>query len=144
MKAFWKGIAILTAGILPVVTNAQVTHGNKPNLPKPFATKSAGNAPDEEKRPDGFLPTVPQGFHVNVYAEDFKTPRWLITAPNGDLFVAESGAGRIEILRDPKHTGGAQERETFASGLNYPFGTVFHDDYVYVGAMTQVVRFRYD
>jgi glucose/arabinose dehydrogenase len=60
------------------------------------------------------------------------------------LFVAESGAGRIEILRDPKHTGGAQERETFASGQNYPFGIVFHDDYVYVGNQNEIVRFKYD
>ncbi len=144
MKVFWKGIAILTAGILPVAVNSQVTHGNKPNLPKPFATRSAGNAPDDVKRPDGFLPTVPQGFHVNVYAESFEAPRWVITAPNGDLFVAESGAGRIEVLRDPEHTGSAQERETFVGGQRYPFGIVFHDDYVYVGNTNEIVRFKYD
>ena len=144
MRVSWRTIAILTAGILPVTGSAQVTHGNKPDLPKPFASRSVGNAPDEPKRPDGFLPTVPPGFHVNVYAESFKTPRWLIVAPNGDLFVAESGAGNIEILRDPKHTGGAQERETFASGLRYPFGIAFHDDYVYVGNTNEIVRYRYD
>jgi glucose/arabinose dehydrogenase len=144
MRVFWRVFAILTAGVLPVAGSAQVTHGNKPDLPKPFMTRSAGNGPDDVKRPPGFLPTVPQGFHVNVYAESFKTPRWLIVAPNGDLFVAEAGAGHIEILRDPKHTGGAQERETFASGQNYPFGIVFHDDYVYVGNQNEIVRFKYD
>lgn len=144
MKVIWRGISVLTAGILPIATYAQVTHGNKPDLPKPFATRSAGNGPDEVKRPEGFLPTVPQGFRVNVYAEGFKTPRWLIVAPNGDLFVADSGAGHIEVLRDPKQTGGAQERETFASGLRYPFGIVFHDDYVYVGNTNEIVRFKYD
>ena len=144
MRVIWKGIAILTVAILPIVAKAQVTHGNKPDLPKPFATRSAGNAPDEVERPQGFLPTVPPGFRVNVYAESFKTPRWLIVAPNGDLFVAESGAGRIEVLRDPKQTGGAQERETFASGLRYPFGIVFHDDYVYIGNTNEIVRYKYD
>src|SRR5215470_14253763 len=144
MRVLLSGCVFLTACLYATAIPAQVTHGNKPNLPKPFATRSAGNAPQEVKRPDGFLPTVPAGFRVNVYAEDFKTPRWLIVAPNGDLFVAESGAGRVEILRDPQRTGAAQERETFASGLRYPFGIVFHDDYVYVGTMTQLVRFRYD
>ncbi len=144
MKLFWRTITTLLAVIVPVTCNAQVTHGKKPDLPKPFATRSAGNAPDEVKRPDGFLPTVPQGFHVNVYAESFRAPRWLIVAPNGDLFVADSGAGRIEVLRDPKHTGGAQDRETFASGLRYPFGIVFHDEYVYIGNTNEILRYRYD
>src|SRR5579859_6211393 len=144
MRVLSSGSVLLGACLLAATARAQVTHGNKPALPKPFATRSAGNGPQEVKRPDGFLPTVPSGFRVNVYAENFKTPRWLIVAPNGDLFVAESGAGRVEILRDPQHNGSAQERETFASGLRYPFGIAFHDDYVYVGTMTQLVRFRYD
>src|SRR5256885_15262779 len=132
------------AAMAALSASAQVTHAAKPDLPKPFSTKSAGNGPDQTRRPDGFLPTAPDGFHVNVYAENFKTPRLLTIAPNGDLFVAESGAGRVEILRDPKHSGDAQERETFANGLRYPFGIAFHDDYVYIGNTNEIVRYRYD
>ena len=146
MSGFFRMMAVAGAltMVLPGLSAAQVTHGKKPDLPKPFATQSAGNGPDEIKRPDGFLPSVPNGFHVNVYAENFKTPRWMFVAPNGDLFVAESGAGRVEILRDPKAIGSAQERETFASALHYPFGIVFHDDYVYIGNTDELVRFKYD
>src|SRR5579859_1723219 len=78
--------------ILPAVLSAQVTHGEKPKLPAPYTTRSAGNGPRKEAPPAGFLPTVPTGFRVNVFAEDFKTPRWLAVAPNGDIFVAETGA----------------------------------------------------
>lgn len=134
----------LFAAALPAFAAAQVTYGKKPDLPKPFSTESAGNAPQEVKRPDGFLPKVPSGFHVNIYAESFKTPRFMITAPNGDLFVAEAGAGKIEVLRDPKKVGSAQERETFAANLRYPFGIAFKDDYVYIGNTDEIVRFRYD
>src|SRR5258708_3215283 len=123
---------------------AQVTHGQKPNLPAPFATKSAGNGPDKAEAPAGFLPTVPKGFHINIFAKDFKGPRLLTIAPNGDIFLAETGGNKIVILREPKNTGGAQERVVFADGLQRPFGIVFHDDYVYVGNMTTVVRFKYD
>ena len=137
-------LAGLLAASLPAFAAAQVTNGKKPDLPKPFATESAGNAPQEVKRPDGFLPTVPKGFHVNIYAESFKTPRLLTIAPNGDLFVAESGAGRVEVLRDPNHLGSAQERETFAADLRYPFGIAFKDEYVYIGNTDEIVRFRYD
>lgn len=122
----------------------QVTHGKKPKLPAPFETRSAGNGPDRETPAPGFLPAAPSGFTVNVYARDFNTPRAMQMAPNGDIFLAESGANRVDILRDPQQTGGAQEREVFASGLNRPFGIAFHGDYVYIGDTNALLRFRYD
>src|SRR5579859_6869308 len=130
--------------LAPAMLRAQVTHGKKPQLPPPYATKSAGNGPRKAKPPAGFLPTVPSGFRVNIFAANFKIPRWLAIAPNGDIFVADMGAGEIVILRDPQNTGGAQVRETFAEGLRRPFGIAFHDDYVYVGNMKELVRFKYD
>ncbi len=142
-NALWL-FAILASSLVPSCIVAQVTHGQKPNLPAPFATKSAGNGPGKVEAPDGFLPTVPKGFHINIFAKDFKRPRLLTIAPNGDIFLAETGANAIVILRDPKHTGGAQERTTFASGLVRPFGIVFHENYVYVGNMSSLVRFKYD
>jgi glucose/arabinose dehydrogenase len=145
MSAYKQTIFLVNSLVfLPTFLSAQITHGQKPHLPAPFATRSAGNGPRGEKPPVGFLPTVPGGFRVNVYASDFKTPRWLTVAPNGDIFLAETGAGKIVVLRDPQNTGGAQEREVFASGLTRPFGIAFHDDYVYVGEMKRVVRFHYD
>jgi glucose/arabinose dehydrogenase len=129
---------------LPYLAAAQLTHGRKPRLPAPFATNSAGNGPRNAKPPAGFLPTVPPGFRVNVFAADFKYPRWLTVAPNGDIFLADTGAGEIIILRDLQHTGAAQERKVFASGMRRPFGIAFREDYVYVGNMNEVARFRYD
>ena len=121
-----------------------MTHGQKPKLPPPFETKSAGNGPSGTKPPAGFLPTVPPGFRVNVFAKDFKYPRWLTVAPNGDIFLADTGAGQIVVLRDPQNTGGAQEREVFVGGMRRPFAIAFHEDYVYVGNTDELVRFRYD
>jgi len=128
----------------PVMLSAQVTHGRKPQLPLPYATKSAGNGPNKVAPPEGFLPTVPVGFKINVFATGFKRPRWLIVAPNSDIFLADTGAGEIVILRDAQNTGGAQSRENFVTGLTRPFGIAFHDDYVYVGTMKELVRFKYD
>jgi glucose/arabinose dehydrogenase len=130
--------------IFPAVLSAQITHGQKPKLPAPYATKSAGNGPEGVRPPAGFLPTVPAGFKVNVFASDFKTPRLLTVAPNGDIFLAESGADQVDILRDTQRNGGAQVREVFANGLRRPFGIAFHEDFVYVGNTNSVVRFRYD
>jgi len=138
-------VVVLCLTVLAVKpASAQVTYGKKPQLPAPFASKSAGNGPSSAKPPDGFLPTVPPGFHVNVFARDFKYPRFLAVAPNGDVFLADLGAGQVVVLRDPQHSGGALQREIFAEKLNRPFGIAFHEDYVYVGNMNEVVRFRYD
>jgi glucose/arabinose dehydrogenase len=137
-------LALTLALLLPALATAQVTHGQKPKLPPPYATNSSGNGPQSTKPPAGFLPTVPAGFRVNVYAANFKVPRWLTVAPNGDIFLADNGAGEIIVMRDPQHTGAAQEREIFVSDQKRPFGIAFHEDYVYVGNTKEVVRFRYD
>jgi glucose/arabinose dehydrogenase len=129
---------------VPSILAAQVTNGHKPKLPPPFSTKSVANNADEVKPPKGFLPKVPEGFRVNVFAANFKEPRWLAVAPNGDVFLADSGAGKIYILRDPQHTGMAQQREEFSAGVNRPYGIAFHEDYVYVGGTDALLRFRYD
>src|SRR5882724_474405 len=98
-----RSILVLSIALwAPTILPGQVTHGQKPNLPPPFATESAGNGPDRVKPPAGFLPSVPQGFRVNIFAKDFKRPRWFTVASNGDIFVADTGAGEIIVLRDPQ------------------------------------------
>ena len=145
MPSRLKVLSCLTVLLFfPAFLSAQLTHGKKPILPSRYATKSSANAPSKVSPPEGFLPTVPAGFKINVFATGFKRPRWLIVAPNSDIFLADIGAGEIVVLRDPQNSGGAQTRERFASGLTRPFGIAFHDDYVYVGTMKQLVRFKYD
>jgi glucose/arabinose dehydrogenase len=145
MPAFVPRIAVFGILLLvPAMLSAQVTHGNKPQLPAPFATKSAGNPPEETMPPKGFLPTVPAGFQISLFASDFKEPRWLAVAPNGDIFLADTHGGAIYILRDPQQTGGALQRVTFLRGLDEPFGIVVHDDYIYVGDTNAVLRYKFD
>jgi len=137
-------LALTIAPWFALILPGQVTHGQKPKLPPPHATESAGNGPHREKPAAGFLPTVPQGFRVNIFAKDFKGPRWLTVAPNGDIFLADTGADEIIVLRDPKNSGGAQEREVFVNGMKRPFGIAFRENYVYIGNMNELLRFRYD
>jgi glucose/arabinose dehydrogenase len=137
-------VSLLLGLIMAPGLRAQVTNGKKPELPPPFASKSATNPAQEGKLPQGFLPTVPEGFKINIFAADFKGPRWMVIAPNGDIFLADTAAGKVVVLRDPQHTGSAQQNEVFASGLREPYGIVFHDDYVYVGDTDALLRFKYD
>jgi glucose/arabinose dehydrogenase len=142
------GFRIAALGILcaaPGILLGQVTHGQAPQLPAPFATKSAGNPPEESKPPKGFLPTVPSGFKISVFATDFNEPRWLTVAPNGkDIFMADTHGGKIYILRLPAGGNGPGQKEEFLKGLDEPFGIAFHDDYIYVGDTDAVLRYKFD
>jgi glucose/arabinose dehydrogenase len=94
--------------------------------------------------PTGFLPSAPPGFRVTAFATEFKTPRWLAVAPNGDLFVADSGTQQIVVLRTRPGSDVAASRFVFADHLNLPFAVAFHEQYVYVANTNAVIRFPYD
>ena len=93
--------------------------------------------------PDGGHLTLPEGFNVSIFADQLQNPRWMALAPNGDVFLAESAAGKITVLRDSNHDGVAEIKETFAADLNRPFGLAFWKNYLYVGNNDAVVRFIY-
>jgi glucose/arabinose dehydrogenase len=69
------------------------------------------------------------------------------TAPNGDVFVAESNAGRIRVLRPSADGKRPEQMQVYASGLKRPFGISFHPaaepEWVYVANTDSVVRFPY-
>ncbi|HEV8118934.1 MAG TPA: sorbosone dehydrogenase family protein [Thermoanaerobaculia bacterium] len=118
------------------------------DLPPPFETKSVNNQPRVVKRPDGAMPKVPAGFQVEEFLGGLDNPRLIRTAPNGDVFLAESYPGRIRVLRFAEGASKPAVNEVFASGLDHPFGIAFYPPgpdpkSVYVGETGAVVRFAY-
>ena len=114
------------------------------DLPKPFATESARRPSRAVPQPADAVLKLPKGFKLNVFAEgDFRYPRWMALAPNGDVFVADSRANAVIVLRDRDKDGRADERFTFADNLAQPFGMAFHKDWFYVANTDSVVRFKY-
>ena len=102
------------------------------------------NPPIVVPLPKDFQPRLPPGFTASVLAGGFDEPRWLAGAPNGDLFVAESAAGKVIVLHFSVSQDRVQSREIFADHLLLPFGIAFHEDFVYVALTNRVVRFHYD
>jgi glucose/arabinose dehydrogenase len=122
------------------------------DLPEPYATPSVDNGPDRTAnliaRPRDAWPQAPTGFKVELYATDLGNPRLLRTAPNGDLFLADSEGGRILVFRGVGGDGKARQTEVFATGLSQPFGIAFYPPgpnpkWIYVGNTDSVVRFPY-
>src|SRR5829696_4287444 len=118
------------------------------DLPKPFESGSVRNGPKLVPRPAGALPVVPAGFKVEEFASGFKNPRLLRVAPNGDIFVAESRANLVRVIRPSKDHTRAEINEVYAADLKRPFGIAFYPNgsnpqYVYVGNTDSVIRFPY-
>ena len=117
------------------------------DLPAPFQTESASNAPGVVPMPEGASPKVAEGFSVTMLADGFTQPRIVRRAPNGDLFIADSGADTVNVLR-LGDDGTVAERSVFAEDLNQPYGIAFYpsgDDpqWVYVANADSIVRFPY-
>jgi len=118
------------------------------DLPAPFATQSATAGPKVVPRPQNAWPQAPEGFKVELYASALNNPRLMRTAPNGDIFLAETNGGNIKVFRGMASDGKPEQVQVFATGLNTPFGIAFYPpgpdpQWVYVANMDSVVRFPY-
>ncbi len=128
-------------------------HIGPADLPPPSHDENDPEAPDFERlakvvaAPQGTMPDVPEGFTVQVFASGLNQPRVIRVAPNGDIFVAESGSGRVLVFPADSAGDAPAKPEVFAESLDRPFGIVFqppsNPQYVYVGTANQVVRFPY-
>ena len=89
---------------------------------------------------------VPQGFKIEVLADNLDGPRRMAFAPgataqNYDLFIAESKANRVAMLR--VENGKVSERTKFIEGLSQPYGLAFLKNALYIGNTDAVVKVPY-
>lgn len=102
-------------------------------------------------------PTAPEGFTVTRFAENIKSPRNMIQAENGDIFVVLSNSERtatekvkndisgksdaevagksantIILYRDANKDGIPESSSVFLAGLNQPYGMLIIKDQFYV------------
>jgi len=127
-------------GVMRLITAA--------DLPKPYSTESARNQPKLIPQPEGAWPQVLPGFKIERLTTGIHNPRLLRTAPNGDIFIADSMANQILVMRGVGQGSGTIAPQVFATGLNWPFGIAFYPptgdpQYVYIGNTGSVVRFPY-
>ena len=125
-------------------------HLTPADVPAPTAGRepetSIGSNVKVVERPESALPKVPDGFAVEVFATGFNQPRTLRVAPDGSIFLSESGSGRVLVFRaDAKET--PPKPTVFAENLDRPYGIIFEPpadpQYVYVASANQVVRYPY-
>ena len=117
------------------------------SLPSDVAAKIGVAPPAIVPRPATAQLRVPPGFTVAEFAR-LRAPRQIRAAPNGDVFAAETDAGRLKILRTADGAAKPVDVETYAEGLDRPFGVGFwppgpNPQWLYVANANSVVRFAY-
>jgi glucose/arabinose dehydrogenase len=121
MKLRHQAIAVLTLAVLPFCS--LVIAQKNSVQPQPRADRLPPVAPPTPSRgalvdkPASAMPMVPNGFTVSVYAE-LPTPRMMVYAPNGDLFVSSPASNTITVLRDTNNDGVFEQRSVYAGMPN--------------------------
>lgn len=143
----------ITAGIFGVgiaFTAAKV------DLPQPYATPSADNHPTMVPQPGGAALNVPAGFTVNVWADGFARPRFLLQGKQGEILLTDSGPESKSAAVGSKSAGASDgtvyvfaggdpaKRKPLIRGLNRPYGMAILNDYLYVAEADSVKRYRYN
>ncbi len=118
-----------------------------PQLPPPFHTESVNNGPVVIARPEGVQLKLPQGFKIEVAAEGFEVPRFMLRGPSGEILLSDSareGAGAVYALNGPDREGRFDQKTKIIEKLNRPYGLALWKDYLYVGEPESVKRYKYD
>jgi glucose/arabinose dehydrogenase len=133
----------------PLPTAAPTSQATAQPATTPIATLGATGAtgsPGVAAAPTRIVPpaepiSLPSGFGISVFASGLRGPRMMAVGPDGDVYLAERGAGRIVRLPDRDDDGAADGVEIVAADLNAPSSMAFYSDgSLYVAETTRVLR----
>jgi glucose/arabinose dehydrogenase len=138
----------LSAGIAhfdcPAIAFRRIGWPSRVNLLAPatialYQKAPAPVAPGMSAPPESLY--LPPGFAVGVYVEGLKGPRMMAVGPDGQLYVAERGSGRIVRLPDRNKDGIMDGLEVVAAELSSPSSLAFYQDgSLYVAETQRVLR----
>jgi glucose/arabinose dehydrogenase len=138
-------LTVLYVSLITIATASlalQVTH---PKLPPPFHSPSSNNGPRIISRPDGAQLRLPNGFSIDVYAEGFQRPRFMVEGPRKEILVSDSmEKGGVYVLLDKDQDFRVDSKQKLIDGLDRPYGLAFWKDYLYIAETTSLKRYRYD
>jgi len=141
LRTMHKRGILLTAGIL-VAAGVIFYAADMPHLPPPYATKAVSNPPRVIPEPSGAKLQVPPGFHMEIWAEGFARPRFMLLGPSHEIILADAAPrprGTVYVF--PPNS---RERKKLIEGLYQPYGLAILDGYLYVAESDSVKRYKYD
>ncbi len=86
---------------------------------------------------------LPEGFKIELWAEDIPDARSLAKNEDGSLvFVGNRQGKNVYALQDSNGDGKADKKYTLAEGLRMPNGVAFKDGDLYVAEVSRILRFK--
>jgi glucose/arabinose dehydrogenase len=146
-KAF-TNTASLSPGLARKITAQDLPQPQPPAMLPRLSMYLAFGFARPGPRPENAIPKAPAGFKVNIYvASGLSKPRQMRRAPNGDIFMADTGDGTVRIFRGITADGKPRESWVYAS-LSAAFGINFYPpgpspQWVYVTNTSTLVRYAY-
>ena len=133
------GMRLMLTGCLVLGAAAVFYAADNPKLPPPFATPSVRNTPRVIPQPADAKLNLPAGFTMDIWAEGFKVPRYMMLGPSNEI-----------LMTDAARTGGAvyvfqgKERKAIIENLSRPYGLALNGGFLYVGTPESIMRYKYD
>lgn len=84
---------------------------------------------------------LPEGFSIDVYAENLEGARSMAMGTDGTLFVGTRNEGKVYAVKDTDGDYKADETYTIAEGLEQPNGVAFKDGALYVAAVSRLFKY---
>jgi glucose/arabinose dehydrogenase len=84
---------------------------------------------------------LPDGFEIDLYAENVPNARSLALGPGGTVFVGSRQAGKVYALVDADRDQRAERVRVIAENLNSPNGVALRGGALFVAEMHRILRF---
>ena len=84
---------------------------------------------------------VPEGFHVDVFAENVENAREMALGPQGTVFVGSRTGGKLHAVVDSDGDHKADRVVLIAKDLDQPNGVAIRNGALYVATASRILRF---
>ncbi|MEM9548407.1 MAG: PQQ-dependent sugar dehydrogenase [Bacteroidota bacterium] len=84
---------------------------------------------------------LPDGFKIDVFADNVENARSLCLSPNGTLFVGTRGKGSVYALVDSDKDGRSDKQYILMEDGEMPNGVAFKDGDLYVAEVSRILKF---
>lgn len=131
------GTALLAGMCLGMITAAHAEESKQGKIP----TVEAHLVKPERRMFDESLLKnlkVPDGFEVEVFAQDLQNPRMMAVAADGTVYVTRQEQNDVLALQDTDGDGRAEPPRTVASNLELVHGIDLHENRLYLASPTKV------
>lgn len=85
--------------------------------------------------------TLPEGFSIEVFADNIPNARAMALSPNGIVYVGSRSAGNVYAVVDTNRDYQADDVYTIAENLRQPSGVAYRDGSLYVAAINRILRY---